>query len=69
MNLLLAAADRGLGAFWMGMFREEALQEAFSIPSSVRPVAVIAVGHTLSKERPRPRKALGELVYDETWMS
>jgi len=69
MNLLLAAADRGLGAFWMGMFREEALREAFNIPSSVRPVAVITVGHTRSKERPRPRKALEELVYDETWMS
>jgi len=30
MNLLLAAADVGLGACWVGMFREEALREAFN---------------------------------------
>lgn len=64
MNLLLAAADVGLGACWVGMFREEALREAFNIPSSVIPV-----GHTRSKERPRRRKALDELVSSETWVS
>jgi len=69
MNLLLAAADVGLGACWVGMFREEALREAFNIPSSVIPVAIIPVGHTRSKERPRRRKALDELVSSETWVS
>ena len=69
MTLLLAAADVELGACWVGMFREEALREAFNIPSSVIPVAIIPVGHTRSKESPRPRKVLDELVYHETWSS
>jgi nitroreductase len=67
MNLLLAAADRKLGACWVGMFREEALRDFFNIPLHVKPVAIIPVGHTRSKENLRPRKVLSELVFEETW--
>ena len=67
MNLLLAVADIGLGACWVGMFREEALRESFNIPEHLRPVAIIPVGHTKSKEKPRPRKSLSELVYHESF--
>jgi nitroreductase len=67
MNLLLAAADKGLGACWVGMFREEALREDFGLPPNIRPVAIIPMGHTRSKEKPRPRKTKEELVYEEFW--
>jgi nitroreductase len=67
MNLLLAVTDIGLGACWVGMFREKALREDFNIPAHVRPVAIIPVGHTISKERPRPRKAREELLFVERW--
>jgi len=69
MNLLLATADMGLGACWVGMFREEALREDFGIPPHIKPVAIIPVGHTLSKEKPRPRKTLQDLLYEENWGS
>ena len=67
MNLLLAVCDRGLGACWVGMFREEALRETFNIPPHVKPVAIIPVGHTVSKEKPRPKRPLEEIVFHETF--
>jgi nitroreductase len=67
MNLLLAACDRGLGACWVGMFREERLRDALKIPTEIKPVAIIPIGHTKSQEKPRPRKPLEELVHYETF--
>jgi nitroreductase len=65
MNLLLAAADIELGACWVGMFRSEEIRKLFKIPASMKPVAIIPVGHTKSKIKPRKRKSLDELVYYE----
>ena len=56
MNLLLAVTDIGLGACWVGMFREEALRDQFNIPAQLKPVAIIPVGHTKSKENQRKSK-------------
>lgn len=69
MNLLLAVTDRGLGACWVGMFREEALKDVLNLPPRIKPVAVIPLGHTKSKEKPRPRKSLEELVHYETYQN
>ena len=48
-NLLLQAAYEGLGAVWMGVGRgterETFLTEMFSLPQSVKPFAVIAIGY------------------------
>lgn len=48
-NLLLQAAFEGLGTVWMGVGRgserEAFLTEMFSLPESVKPFAVIAVGY------------------------
>ena len=67
MNMLLAVCGCGLGACWVGMFREEKLREALNIPRPIKPVAIIPVGHTKSKEKPRLRKPLEELVHHETF--
>ena len=67
MNMLLAVCDRGLGACWVGMFEEEKLRDSLNIPPEIKPVAIIPVGHTRSKEKPRPRKPLEELVHYETF--
>ena len=69
MNLLLAVANRGLGACWIGMYREEALSKVINLPPSIRPVAIIPIGHTQSKEQPRPRKPLKELIHYESYQS
>ena len=67
MNLLLAAANRGLGACWVGMYREDALSEVIKLPPTIRPMAIIPLGHTTSKEKPRPRKPLEELIHYESY--
>lgn len=69
MNLLLAAANHGLGACWIGMYREEALSKVLNLPATIRPVAIIPIGHTKSKEQPRPRKPLEDLIHYETYQS
>jgi nitroreductase len=63
MNLLLAAADLGMGACWVGLFREDKLREVFNLPSNLLPVAIVPFGHTNSKEKPRKRKTVEELLY------
>jgi nitroreductase len=65
MNLLLAVADLEMGACWVGMFNEDFLREAFNIPSHIKPVAIIPIGHTKSKEKTRKRKPIEELVFYE----
>ena len=66
MNLLLAVCDRGLGACWVGMFKENDLRNVIGAPKHIRPVAIVPIGHTKSKEKSKPRKPLAELVYYET---
>ncbi len=48
-NLLLEAAELGLGAVWLGVHpleeRIDALRRQFSLPENLRPFAVIAVGY------------------------
>ncbi len=65
MNMLLAVTDIRLGACWVGLFREYFLIEQFELPDNLKPVAIIPVGHTKSKEKPRKRKSLDEIMYYE----
>jgi nitroreductase len=48
-NLLLEAAELGLGAVWLGVHplseRIDAVKTQFSLPERLRPFAVIAVGY------------------------
>ncbi len=69
-NLLLAAHGLGLGACWVGVHPSpEAIRrvrELFTIPETIVPVAVIAVGHP--GEVPPPRTRFNpDYVRVETW--
>jgi nitroreductase len=44
-HILLAAAALGLGSCWVGAFDEELAAEALNLPLSLRPVALIPIGH------------------------
>jgi len=61
-NLLLAAADLGLGACWVGAFSEEAVKGALRIPEGLRPVAVVPVGWPAEEAGVPSRRPLGEVV-------
>lgn len=56
-NILIAAHDQGLGAVWIGVYPTEdnvkGLQKLLSIPETVIPFALIAIGHP---DEPYPEK-------------
>jgi len=66
-HLVLAATDQGLGTCWQGLFSEEKVREALNVPDNVRVVAMTPLGYAAEERRPRPRKAMAEIVYHEKW--
>jgi len=66
-NMLLAAHALGLATCWVGAFQEEEAREVLNIPSGVRPVAIVPVGHPAEKPMARSRRHLNEIVHHETF--
>jgi nitroreductase len=54
-NMLLAATALGLGACWVGAFREEDAARALRLVKDMRPLALIPVGYAAQEIQP-PRK-------------
>lgn len=69
-NLLLCAHALDLGACWLGVHPREdrvlKLREILSLPTSVIPVAAIAIGRPGEPKEPRTRFNR-EYVHRETW--
>ena len=63
MNMMLMAHDLGLGTCWVGAFNEQAVTEMLSIPSGVRPVALLPIGYPDDEPDMPPR--MGEAT--EHW--
>lgn len=66
-NMLLAAYAMGLGACWVGAFREDIVRKALNTPAHVRPVAIIPVGYASEKPAPRRRRPMKEIIHQETF--
>lgn len=66
-NILLAATSLGLGACWMGAFREEEIRKVINAPVEMRPVALIPVGVPNESPRARSRRSAGEVVHMESF--
>ena len=66
-HLVLAATDQGLGTCWQGLFSEEKVREALDVPGNVRVVAMTPLGYAAEERRPRPRKAMAEIVFHGKW--
>ena len=54
-NLLLCATALGLGACWVGAFREQEVVHALRLARDIRPMALVPVGYP-SREEVQPRK-------------
>lgn len=65
-NLLLAAHSLGLGACWVGAFREEEARRVLKLHDRYRPVALIPLGPPAKQPKPRTRRSLGEILHRET---
>ncbi|MBQ2322281.1 MAG: nitroreductase family protein, partial [Bacteroidales bacterium] len=58
-NILLAAHAMGLGAVWCGVSpikeRVQATSQILKLPSFVKPLCVIAVGHPAENPQPKDK--------------
>jgi len=58
-NILLAVHAKGLGGVWLGIFpdadRVKGMQSLLSLPETIRPVALVAIGHPASQPEPENR--------------
>jgi len=66
-NMLLAAQAMGVATCWVGAFQEEEVRKVLNVPTGVRPVAIIPVGHPAEKPASRSRRPLSEIVHHETF--
>jgi len=66
-NMLLAMHALGLGACWIGAFRDGEVAEALNLPEWLKPVAIIPVGYPAEKPWPTSRIPLEALVHRERY--
>ena len=71
-NLLLAAADRGLGALFFGIFRGEAEVLAdLGVPAGWRPMGAVPLGwpraHGAGRSSGRGRRPLDDVIHRGRW--
>jgi nitroreductase len=73
MTLLLGAADRGLGAAFLGNFRgEERLRAEFGVPERFRWLGAVLLGEAVEPDPPsrsaeRPRRTLEDSLHRGRW--
>jgi nitroreductase len=61
-NLLLAAADAGLGGCWVGAFDEIRVAGVLGLSPDWRPVAFLALGYPAEREPKRSRRNFDDIV-------
>jgi nitroreductase len=62
-NILLGVTALGLGACWVGAFDERAAATVLNLPSHLRPVAMIPIGHPGERfARRTSRRPLSEMT-------
>ena len=66
-NMLLAAFALGLGACWIGAFRQEMVEGILKTPRGVRPIAIVPVGYSAEKPRAPRRRKIDEIVHYESF--
>lgn len=65
--LLLAVAESGLGACFVGAFDDREVRRILALPDDVQPLAVIPVGHPDEKPAAQKRRPLRQVVHRERW--
>jgi nitroreductase len=61
-NMMLYAVSKGLGTCWVGAFDERKVADALSLPSYLRPVAIIPVGYPAEEPETPPRIPLRNVM-------
>lgn len=66
-NLMLEAANQGLGSVCVALFRESTVKELLGIPENIRVVALVPVGYPAQPPRPQSRREVSDVVVPERW--
>lgn len=66
-NGLLAASALGLGSCWIGGYDEEKIKRTVKFPSYIKPVGVIAIGHTTTTAVQQNRLPIKLVKHDECY--
>jgi len=66
-NLTLAAHELGLGTVQVGLFDARKVEELLQVPSGVRVVELIPLGHPAEQPRGPGRKELSDIVFHEKY--
>jgi len=65
--LMLAAHARNLRSCWVGAFDEDPVREILSLPSHIRPVAILCIGKGSLPRELAGRMPVSEHLHHETW--
>jgi len=66
-HILLLAVDNKLGACWVSAFDEIEVSKILNLPSYIRPVAIIPIGHPIGKAEPTSRIDTIALTHYNGW--
>lgn len=67
-HLVLKATELGLGACWIGWFKEGRIKEILGVPEKVRVLALISVGYSNERKvASRSRKPLHKIAWANRW--
>jgi nitroreductase len=68
-QLMLAAAEQGLGTCWIGgQFDEKTVKDALGVPDQIRVVALTPLGYPAEEKGPvTERKPPSEIVHRDRW--
>ena len=66
-NMLLAVVDFGLSSCWIGAFNENAVVDILDLPSYIRPVAILPIGHSDVGPKDSSRIPIEDLIRYEKW--
>ncbi|MGH7818971.1 MAG: nitroreductase family protein, partial [Candidatus Binatia bacterium] len=65
--LLLGVTEAGLGATFVGAFRDAEVKRLLGLPEHVQPLAIIPVGVPAESPRPLRRRKPAEVLRRERW--
>jgi len=66
-HILLEAEHQGLATCWTGWFEQDAVRPILNIPDDKYVCGIITLGYGDGTPKPRPRRAIEEIVKYEKW--
>lgn len=67
-QMMLEAADLGIGSCWVGMFNKQVLAEALELPEHIVPTALLPMGYPAEDAKPLPlhdqKRELADIVQE-----